>query len=93
MLISHGSIRIPTIGIMAPVIIGTTSRERSNIIRFHALQSKFFPLVFFYHHDVFMVSGAPLSCLAQLPAMYASIEPGMLFLLSIVLCLCITPFF
>lgn len=82
-LISHLSILIPNIGIMAPVIIWATSRKRSNFVRFHALQSIFFQLIFFILMMFFIIVGIIMMLSAILwTALHASTEPGMLFFLS-----------
>jgi uncharacterized protein len=41
-LLSHLSIFIPNIGILAPLIIWVTNKEKSNFVRFNALQAIFF---------------------------------------------------
>ncbi len=45
-LLSHISILIPNIGIMAPIIIWVTQKDKSQFIRFNALQAIFFQIVF-----------------------------------------------
>ena len=46
-LLAHLSIVIPNIGIIAPVIIWVTQKDKSKFVRFNAIQAIFFQLVFF----------------------------------------------
>jgi len=46
-LLSHLSIIIPNIGVIAPIIIWVTQRDKSKFVRFNAIQAIFFQLVFF----------------------------------------------
>lgn len=46
-LLSHLSIVIPNIGIIAPIVIWITQKNKSKFIRFNAIQAIFFQLVFF----------------------------------------------
>jgi uncharacterized protein len=84
-LVSHLSILIPNIGILAPVIIWVTNKEKSNFVRFHAIQAIFFQLVFFILMIFFIFVGV-IMMLAAIPwfDLNSSSEPGMLFFLSMV---------
>ena len=46
-LLAHLSIIIPNIGIIAPIIIWVTQKDKSKFVRFNAIQAIFFQLVFF----------------------------------------------
>jgi uncharacterized Tic20 family protein len=46
-LLSHLSIIIPNIGVIAPIIIWVTQKDKSKFVRFNAIQSIFFQLFFF----------------------------------------------
>lgn len=46
-LLSHLSIIIPNIGVIAPIIIWVTQKDKSKFVRFHAVQAIFFQLLFF----------------------------------------------
>lgn len=84
-LISHLSILIPNIGILAPVIIWVTSKEKSKFVRFNAIQAIFFQLVLYILMMVFIFVGV-IMMLAAIPwfDLNSSAEPGMLFFLSMV---------
>ena len=84
-LLSHLSIFIPNVGILAPVIIWITNKEKSDFVRFHALQAIFFQLIFFILMMLFMFAGVILM-LASIPwfDLSSNAEPGTLFFLSMV---------
>jgi uncharacterized Tic20 family protein len=46
-LLSHLSIIIPNIGVIAPIIIWVTQKDKSKFVRFNAIQAIFFQLLFF----------------------------------------------
>jgi uncharacterized Tic20 family protein len=46
-LLSHLSIIIPNIGVIAPIIIWVTQKDKSKFVRFNAIQAVFFQLLFF----------------------------------------------
>ena len=46
-LLSHLAIVIPNIGIIAPIVIWVTQKDKSKFVRFNAIQAIFFQLVFF----------------------------------------------
>ena len=84
-LLSHISIFIPNIGILAPIIIWVTNKEKSDFTRFHALQAIFFQLIFFILMMLFMFVGVILM-LASIPwfDLSPNAEPGIAFFLSMV---------
>jgi len=82
-LLSHISILIPNIGIMAPIIIWITQKDKSQLIRFNALQAIFFQIVFFILVILSIFIGMILMIIA-LPALTSSPNdaPGTLFWVS-----------
>ena len=84
-LLSHLSIFIPNIGILAPIIIWVTNKEKSDFVRFHALQAIFFQLIFFVLMMLFMFVGIILM-FASIPwfDLSSNAEPGGVFFLSMV---------
>lgn len=46
-MLSHLAIIIPNVGIIAPIIIWITQKNKSKFVRFHAIQAIFFQLLFF----------------------------------------------
>lgn len=84
-LLSHLSILIPNIGILAPIIIWLTNKNKSKFVRFNALQAIFFQLVFFILMMFFLLIGVILM-LAAIPwfDLSSNAEPGILFFISMV---------
>lgn len=84
-LLSHLSIFVPNIGILAPIIIWVTNKEKSNFVRFNALQAIFFQLIFFILMMLFIFVGIILMLVA-IPwfDLSSNAEPGILFFLSMV---------
>ena len=84
-LLSHLSIFIPNIGILALIIIWVTNKEKSNFVRFNALQAIFFQLIFFILMMLFIFVGIILMLIA-IPwfDLSSNAEPGILFFLSMV---------
>jgi len=84
-LLSHLSIFIPNIGILALIIIWVTNKEKSNFVRFNALQAIFFQLIFFILMMLFIFVGIILMLVA-IPwfDLSSNAEPGILFFLSMV---------
>ena len=84
-LLSHVSIFIPNIGILAPIIIWVTNKEKSAFVRFNALQAIFFQLIFFVLMMLSMFVGVILM-LVSIPwfDLSSNPEPGTLFFLSMV---------
>ncbi len=83
-LICHLSIVIPNIGIIAPIIIWVTQKEKSRFVKFNAIQAIFFQLVFFALLILSIFTGIILM-FVSLPLIMASssTEPGTLFFVSI----------
>ena len=46
-ILSHLAILIPNIGILAPIVIWLTQKEKSKFVRYNAVQAIFFQLLFF----------------------------------------------
>jgi len=46
-MLSHLAILIPNIGVLAPIVIWFTQKEKSKFVRCNALQAIFFQLLFF----------------------------------------------
>jgi len=46
-LIAHLVIIIPNIGLIAPIVIWVTHKDKSKFVRYNAIQAIFFQLVFF----------------------------------------------
>lgn len=84
-LLSHLSILIPNIGILAPIIIWVTNKDKSRFVRFNALQAIFFQLIFFILMMFFIFIGVILMLIA-IPwfDLSSNAEPGILFFLSMV---------
>ena len=82
-LFSHLSILIPNIGIMAPIIIWVTQKDKSQFARFNALQAIFFQLIFFVLTILSVFIGMLLMFIS-LPALISSPDdvPGILFWVS-----------
>ena len=84
-LLSHLSMFIPNIGILAPIIIWVTNKEKSDFVRFHALQAIFFQLIFFILTMLFMFVGIILM-LVSIPwfDLSSNAEPGIALFLSMI---------
>ncbi|MBC8389842.1 MAG: DUF4870 domain-containing protein [Actinobacteria bacterium] len=84
-LLSHLSILIPNIGILAPIIIWVTNKDKSRFVKFNALQAIFFQLIFFILMMFFIFIGVILMLVA-IPwfDLSSNTEPGILFFLSMV---------
>ena len=82
-LISHLAIIIPNIGIIAPIVIWITQKDKSKFVRFNAIQAIFFQLVFFILIMLSIFVGLILM-FVSIPLMNASPngEPGVLFWVS-----------
>jgi len=46
-MLSHLSIIIPNIGVIAPIVIWITQKDKSKFVRFNAIQAILFQLIFF----------------------------------------------
>jgi uncharacterized Tic20 family protein len=84
-LLSHLSILIPNIGIMAPILIWVTQRENSKFVRFNSLQAIFFQLISIAIMMLFIFVGIVLM-LVSMPSAIANpnAEPGTLFFVSMI---------
>lgn len=84
-LLSHLSIFIPNIGILAPIVIWVTNKEKSDFVRFNTLQAIFFQLIFFVLMMLFIFVGIILM-LASIPwfDLSSNAEPGIVLFLSMV---------
>jgi len=84
-LLSHLSILIPNIGVIAPIVIWITQKDKSKFVRFNAIQAIFYQLAFFVLMMLFMFTGIILM-LISLPIFTASptAEPGPLFFISMI---------
>ena len=82
-LLSHLSILIPNIGILAPIIIWVTNKDKSRFVRFNALQAIFFQLIFFILMMFFIFIGVIIMLIA-IPwfDLSSNAEPGILFFIS-----------
>lgn len=82
-LLSHLSIVIPNIGIIAPIVIWITQKNKSKFIRFNAIQAIFFQLVFFILIMLSVFIGLILM-LISLPIITKNPDaaPGILFWVS-----------
>lgn len=82
-LLSHLSIVIPNIGIIAPIVIWITQKNKSKFIRFNAIQAIFFQLVFFILIMLSVFIGLILM-LISLPVITKNPDaaPGILFWVS-----------
>lgn len=78
-LISHLAVIIPNIGVVAPIVIWITQKDRSEFVRFNAIQAIFFQLVFFALIMLSVIIGFILMFIA-IPLMGE--EPTVLFWVS-----------
>jgi uncharacterized Tic20 family protein len=78
-LISHLAVVIPNIGVIAPIVIWITQRDKSKFVRFNAIQAIFFQLVLFILIMLSVFIGIILMAIA-IPLMRE--EPGVLFWVS-----------
>jgi len=92
-LLSHLSILIPNIGILAPIIIWINQKDKSKFVKFNALQAIFFQLVFLVIMMLSMFVGIILM-LISLPFMTSApdAEPGTLFFVSMIFMFLYFPF-
>ena len=82
-MLSHLSILIPNIGVIAPLVIWITQKDKSKFIRFNAIQAIFFQLVFFALVMLSIFVGFILM-FVSLPSLTANPDtaPGVLFWVS-----------
>jgi len=84
-LISHLSVIIPNIGIIVPIIIWLTQKEKSNFTRFNSLQAIFFQLFFLLIMMICIFVGIILMIISMMPLIgNPSSEPGSLFFVSMI---------
>ena len=82
-LLSHLAILIPNIGILAPIVIWLTQKEKSKFVRYHAIQAIFFQLLFFILLMLSLIAGIILMAISLIFANVSSGgEPGVFFWVS-----------
>ncbi|NQT67699.1 MAG: DUF4870 domain-containing protein [Actinobacteria bacterium] len=82
-LLSHLSILIPNIGVIAPMVIWITQKDKSKFVRFNAIQAIFYQLLFFVLIMLSIFIGLILM-FVSLPAITENPDaaPGALFWVS-----------
>ena len=82
-ILSHLAILIPNIGILAPIVIWLTQKEKSKFVRYHAIQAIFFQLLFFILLMLSLFIGIILMAISLMFANVSSGgEPGTFFWVS-----------
>jgi len=82
-MLSHLAILIPNIGILAPIVIWFTQKEKSKFVRYNALQAIFFQLLFFILLILSIFIGIILMAVSLILANASSGgEPGVFFWVS-----------
>jgi uncharacterized Tic20 family protein len=82
-MLSHLAILIPNIGILAPIVIWFTQKEKSKFVRYNALQAIFFQLLFFILLILSIFIGIILMAISLILASTSSGgEPGVFFWVS-----------
>ena len=82
-MLSHLAILIPNIGILAPIVIWLTQKEKSKFVRYHAIQAIFFQLLFFILLMLSLFIGIILMAISIMLANVSSGgEPGTFFWVS-----------
>ena len=82
-LLSHLAILIPNIGILAPIVIWLTQKEKSKFVRYHAIQAIFFQLLFFILLMLSLIAGIILMAISLIFSNVSSGgEPGVFFWVS-----------
>ena len=82
-ILSHLAILIPNIGILAPIVIWLTQKEKSKFVRYHAIQAIFFQLLFFILLMLSIFIGIILMAISIMLANVSSGgEPGAFFWVS-----------
>ena len=84
-LLSHLSILIPNIGVIAPIIIWINQKEKSKFVKFNAIQAIFYQLALFVLMMLFIFTGIILM-LISIPFISANpnADPGTLFFISMI---------
>ena len=82
-ILSHLAILIPNIGILAPIVIWLTQKEKSKFVRYNAIQAIFFQLLFFILLMLSLFIGIILMAISLMFANVSSGgEPGTFFWVS-----------
>ena len=82
-ILSHLAILIPNIGILAPIVIWLTQKEKSKFVRYNAVQAIFFQLLFFILLMLSLFIGIRLMAISLIFANVSSGgEPGTFFWVS-----------
>ena len=82
-MLSHLAILIPNIGIIAPIVIWLTQKEKSKFIRYNAIQAIFFQLLFFILLMLSIFIGIILMAISIILANASTGgEPGVFFWVS-----------
>jgi uncharacterized Tic20 family protein len=85
-LLSHLSIIIPNIGVIAPIIIWVTQKDKSKFLRFNAIQAIFFQLLFFVLVILSVFTGVILMLVSTfILTKSPDAAPGALFWVSMVI--------
>jgi len=88
-LISHLSILIPNVGVIVPAVIWITKKDKSDFVRFNAIQALFFQLVFFVLIMLSIFAGTILMIIA---IFLMGEEPSVLFWVSMGITYLFVPF-
>lgn len=81
-MLSHLAMLIPNVGMIVPVAIWLTQKEKSKFIRFHAVQAIFFQLLFFILLMLSLFIGIILMAVSIMLANNSGSEPGLFFWIS-----------
>jgi len=85
-MLSHLAILIPNIGILAPIVIWFTQKEKSKFVRYNAIQAIFFQLLFFLLLMLSIFIGIILMAVSLiLTNVTSGGEPGAFFWVSMVI--------
>jgi uncharacterized Tic20 family protein len=83
-LLSHLSILIPNIGIIAPIIIFVTQKDKSRFVKFHSIQAIFFQLILMVVMMASIFTGIILM-IVSIPWTAMDSQPGTLFFVSMII--------
>ena len=85
-MLSHLAILIPNIGMIAPIVVWLTQKDKSRFIRYHAIQAIFFQLLFFVLLMLSVFIGIILMAVSLIFLNADTVgEPGALFWISMVI--------
>jgi uncharacterized Tic20 family protein len=85
-MLSHLAILIPNIGILAPIVIWFTQKDKSKFVRYNAIQAIFFQLLFFLLLMLSIFIGIILMAVSLILTNATSGgEPGTFFWVSMVI--------